>query len=296
MISLAEAFDKFKARLEPSESEDDDARRRQTDVRETIREGFTLDRDFLTGSYKRWTKTKPLRDIDLFCVLNSEKEGHYLEESSRVLLDDFAKALSKKFGTSNLEIGDKSVTVCFDQGGSGEDERVLSIDVVPAFEDGKAFKIPDRYHPEGWMKTDPEIHAELATKANKALDGKWVTLVKMIKKWNEHHSKPVKPSFLLEVMALKLIIPPFSGGYKYELKSFFATAKREIMSSWADPAGYGPPVSDAMSVTQRSTASNVFADTCSFVDQAVLCEQRGQIGDALAMWQKNIFGDRFPQS
>jgi len=296
MISVAEAFDKFKSRLEPSESEDEDARRRQADVRETIRDGFSLDRDFLTGSYRRWTKIKPLRDIDLFCVLNSEKEGHYLEKSSRVLLDDFAKTLSERFGMSNLEVGDKSVTVCFDQGGSDEDQKVLSIDVVPAFEDGKAYKIPDRYHPEGWMKTDPEIHAELATQANKALDGKWVTLVKMIKKSNEHLKRPVCPSFLLEVMALKLICPPFAGGYKYEVKSFVASARREVLNSWPDPAGYGPPVSDAMTTDQRASASRIFEETSRFIDQAILCENQGRVGEALAIWQKNVFGSRFPQS
>ena len=28
-------------------------------------ECFHIDRDFLTGSYKRWTKTKPLKDVDI---------------------------------------------------------------------------------------------------------------------------------------------------------------------------------------------------------------------------------------
>jgi hypothetical protein len=29
------------------------------------------------------------------------------------------------------------------------------------------------------------------------------------------NGKPIKPGFLIEVMALELFVPPFSGGYSY---------------------------------------------------------------------------------
>ncbi len=76
---------------------------------------------------------------------------------------------------------------------------------------------------EAWRDSPPKI------------DG--LSLVKMIKKWNQTNGKPVKPSFLLEVMALEILVPPFSGGYPYELKSFFSTAAERIGEVWADPAG-----------------------------------------------------------
>jgi hypothetical protein len=83
-------------------------------------------------------------------------------------------------------------------------DQVVSFDVVPAFADGDAYQIPDTRLCD-WMTTDPRIHKAKATKANNAFDRQWKPVVKMAKKWNQHHDKPVKPMFLIEVMALDLL-------------------------------------------------------------------------------------------
>jgi hypothetical protein len=69
MLNTDEAFDKFRRRLELSEVERRDAARRHAEVRECIRGGFDIKTDFLSGSYKRHTKTKPLKDVDVLFVL-----------------------------------------------------------------------------------------------------------------------------------------------------------------------------------------------------------------------------------
>jgi hypothetical protein len=289
MPTVAEAFDKFKTRLEPSTAETDDAISRREEVREALEEKFTLIKVFISGSYGRWTKPRPLNDVDLFCVFNKEKEGHYLEKSSRELLDDVGAHLKGKF--DRVTVGDNNVTVFFDH--ATVDEQVLSIDVVPAFEDGKAYKIPDRYHPTGWMKTDPEIHAEKATAANKAFGGHWVSLVKMAKKWNEKQGKPIVPSFLIEVMALKLVAPPFSGGYKYEIKSLLSSFALHITGTWPDPANCGPAVSEEMNAVRCAEALKKLQQSCRDIDQALLLEKQGNVGGALLIWRDKVFGDRF---
>lgn len=296
MISVAEAFEKFKSRLEPGEREESDAVRRRERVKEVLEQNFHLDRIFITGSYKRWTKIKPLRDVDLFCVLNKKEEGHYLDKPSATLLAEFAKPLSKEYGDSNVKASDKCVTVNFGDPSDADDGGLFSVDVVPAYDDGNAYKIPDAYHHSNWMKTDPEVHAELATKANKTLDGKWVTLVKMLKKCNQKHGKPLDPSFLVEVMALQLIVPPFSGGYKYELKSFVASAHQQIDGTWPDPAGLGPAVSDNMDFSKRTNAKATLKKIGEAIDRAILHERQGRVGDALATWRNDVFGDMFPLS
>lgn len=296
MITIAEAFEKFKSRLEPGEREENDAISRRERVKEVLDEAFHLDRVIITGSYKRWTKIKPLNDVDLFCILNAENESEYLKKSSRVLLDAFGKKLIIEYGDSNVKVWDKCVTVNFGTPTDEDNSRVFSIDVVPAFEDGKAYKIPDAYHATGWMKSDPEIHAEMATKANKAMDGNWVSLVKMAKKCNAHHGNPIQPSFLVEVMALQLIVPPFSGGYKNEIRSFLASMEQHIGNVWPDPAKLGPAVSDQMTAAKVANARTVLAKISRSIDKAMLAERQNRIGDALAVWRDEVFGPMFPLS
>jgi len=159
MLTITEAFQKFRSKLELTQKEQADASRRQKDVRAYMDECFHIERDFLTGSYKRWTKTKPLKDVDIFCVLG-EDERKYRSKHPSVLLGEVDKKLAKEYGRSNVSLQRRSVSVNF--GVAGQEERVMSFDVVPAFDKRQHFEIPDTQTKMGWTETDPEIHAERA--------------------------------------------------------------------------------------------------------------------------------------
>jgi tRNA nucleotidyltransferase (CCA-adding enzyme) len=112
MITISEAFDKFKGRLELTEREQADGSRRQQDIRAYLREQFEIDRDFLTGSYARWTKTKPLKDVDIFFVLG-RKEREYRDEHPDVILEKVRDVLAPKYGKDKVSLGHRSVQVDF---------------------------------------------------------------------------------------------------------------------------------------------------------------------------------------
>src|SRR2546427_7724860 len=112
MININEAFAKFKHRLELTEGEQKDASRRQNNIREYLREEFETDRDFLTGSYARWTKTKPLKDVDIFFVLG-EKECRYRDEHPNVILEKFRGVLASKYTKDRVSLGRRPVQVDF---------------------------------------------------------------------------------------------------------------------------------------------------------------------------------------
>jgi predicted nucleotidyltransferase len=295
MITIHEAFGRFKSRLELTDREQEDASRRQQDIREYLREQFEIERDFLTGSYARWTKTKPLKDVDIFIVLGKKERG-YRDKKPNVILEKFREVLVPKYGEDRVSLGRRSVQVDFNIQvvEDSTNDQVMSFDVVPAFASESHYEIPDRATGE-WVMTDPEVHAELTTKANKTFSGEWKPLVKMIKKWNQTAGKPVKPSFLLEVMALDLFAPPFSGGYPYELKGFFSTAAERIGEVWSDPAKLGPPVSDQMGEAKASAARGALLGAEESVTRAIRLAQSGRQGDALQEWRK-LFGPLFPLS
>lgn len=294
MLTVTEAFRKFRTRLELTGAEQDDASRRQREIREVINGAFKLADDFLTGSYKRWTKTKPLKDVDIFCVFHDDERPKYRNDKQpSVMLGDTEKVLAKEYGQENVKRQRRSVSVQFPV--RSDEDRVMSFDVVPAFTKGDHYEIPDTATTKGWTETNPKIHAEKATAANEAFSGEWKGMVRMIKRWNQQNEKPVKPSFLLEVMALDILRPPFGGDYPYEFMAFFATAAERIDETWADPAGLGPPVSDSMDVGARAAAKRSLTAAHHAIREAVELSRAGRNGDALRKY-RDIFGDLFPLS
>lgn len=294
MLTVTEAFRKFKGNLELTSREQDDASRRHKEIREVMAKAFKIERDFLSGSYARWTKTKPLKDVDIFCVLHDDERAAYRNgKKPGVLLDRVEAVLVKEYGRDRVERQRRSVSVRFPV--VPEEERVMSFDVVPAFTKGGHYEIPDEQNEKGWTETDPEVHAEKATAANKAFAGEWKGIVRMLKAWNREQGSPVKPSFLLEVMALDLLRPPFDTEYPLEFMGFFATAQRRIHDSWPDPAGLGPPVSDSMDAGARNAAQGKFTEAQYAVREAINLGEKGQNGDALRAYRR-LFGKFFPPS
>ena len=297
MIKVQDAFKKFRSRLELTQKEQDDASRRQSEIRGVMQEDFDVEHDFLTGSYRRWTKTKPLKDVDIFCVLG-KKERHYREKSPDELLKAVEKTLAKKYGAGCVCRQRRSVAVDFgvkedENGETGE--RVMSFDVVPAFTKDDYYEIPDTATSSGWTKTDPRVHYDKAVAANDAYDGKWKGLVRMMKSWNREQGKPVRPSFLIEVIALEVLYPPWGGTYSREMQAFFHTLADRVREDWADPAGLGPNVSDQMDATARESARQALLAAERRAADAIRMEREGRNGDALRAWRA-LFGKLFPLS
>ena len=67
---IDDAFDKLKSNLEISDVESELAQSRHQLIREHIEASWTLVDHFLTGSYARHTKTKKLKDVDIFAVID----------------------------------------------------------------------------------------------------------------------------------------------------------------------------------------------------------------------------------
>ena len=295
MLTIDEAFTKFKGRLELTPKEQQDASNRQKRIREVVGTAFDVEHDFLTGSYSRHTKTKPLKDVDIFIVLGAD-ETHFRDEPPVNVLTSTRNALIGEYGADRVALQRRSVRVDF--GAKLADDlsgAVMSFDVTSAFAEDGHYVIADRDSGD-WMHTDPRVHATKATEANTRFDGQWKPLVKMIKKWNDHHGKPIKPAFLIEVMALELL-QDWGGSYPREVKAWFATAIDGIDRAWPDPAGLGHPVSDRMSQDAglRASARLALKQAEAACTEALVHERNARTGAALDTWQ-SLFGPAFAKS
>lgn len=297
MLTIDEAFRKFKSRLELNDREQKNASSRQQEVREYLDTKFQIARSFLTGSYARHTKTKPLKDIDIFFVLK-ESERSYREKAPSIIINDFYKALVDKYGDKAVRKQGRSVNVNFGVVVDAEDKtdyRILSVDAVPAFTFDSDYEIPDTDAGK-WIKTNPETHAEKAIAAHKAYSNEWKGLVRMVKYWNNHPrhiEKPVKPSFLIEVMALQCLYGDWQGRFDYEIQSFFATLADRIYDSWPDPAGLGPDISNGMDKAKKDRARALLLEAGKDASSAIQLARQGRNGDALRAWRA-LFGPLFP--
>lgn len=299
MLTVDEAFRKFKSRLELNDKEQKNASARQTEVRDYLVTKFEIERSFLTGSYARHTKTKPLKDIDIFFVLK-DSEKHYRSKAPSVVIGDFYDALVEKYGKDAVRKQSRSVNVDFGvvvDADDNTDYRVVSVDVVPAFAAGDDYEIPDDDTGK-WIKTNPEIHASKATAAHQAYSNEWKGLVRMAKYWNNnarHGEKPVKPSFLIEVMALQCLYGDWQGRFDYEMQAFFATLADRIFDTWPDPAGLGPAISDGMDTARKQRARELLMAASRDATIAIDHARRGRNGEALKAWRA-LFGPKFPLS
>ena len=299
MLTVDEEFRKFKSRLELNEKEQKNASARQTEVRDYLVTKFAIDRSFLTGSYARYTKTKPLKDIDIFFVLK-DSEKHYRSKAPSVVICAFYDALVEKYGTAAVRKQSRSVNVDFGvvvDADDNTDYRVVSVDVVPAFAAGDDYEIPDD-DTGNWIKTNPEIHASKATAAHQAFSNEWKGLVRMVKYWNNnarHGEKPVKPSFLIEVMALQCLHGDWQGRFEYEIQAFFSTLADRIFDEWPDPAALGPAISNGMDAARKQRARDLVMAASRDATIAIDHARRGRNGEALKAWRV-LFGPKFPLS
>jgi len=284
MSYVDDAFANLRSQLEITKTESELAQRRHKEIRDHVATEWELEDDFLTGSYRRHTKTKKLRDVDIFGVVTRDGEqGGLRDLGPAALLRELKRVLDKKY--DNVLIDRLACTVDF-----GSDD-ITSFDVVPAFKrKAGGYEIPDTQ--TGWIDTNPKRHHELTSEKNSACDDKWVPFAKMVKGANRELGDPVEPSFLLEVMALDLVQEPF-GRYQDELVFFFATATDELDRSWPDPAKVGPDV-NTMNRSQRTTARSALLDAQQIAERAIWLEDNGQERGAVEEWRK-LFDWRMPR-
>jgi hypothetical protein len=285
MTYVDDAFNKCRTTLEITATEQTFAKRKHEDIRAVVRDSWTLADDFLTGSYRRHTKTKRLKDVDIFVVIDAAGPDAGLRQSGPAALLAALKAiLDEKYDA--VVIDRMACTVSF-----GSDEEIVSFDVVPAFKrKAGGWDIPDTER--GWIATNPKRHHELTTKKNEACDGKYVPFVKMVKGANRELGDIIDPSFLIEVIALAKVSEPF-GTYQDELNWFLATAAEEVMNDWPDPVGLGPEV-NLMSAAERRKASDTLRSAQAIAESAVWLEDEGKERAAVEEWRK-LFDWRMPR-
>ena len=284
MSYIDDAFDKLKSNLEITKTESEQAQTRHQLIRNHIEGSWQLLDHFLTGSYVRHTKTKKLKDVDIFVVVDPEgPQGSLADGSGTAAVLALCDVLAKRW--SDLNVDDNVVTVNYG------DEDVASYEVAPVFPGvGGGYSMPNG---AGWMNTDPQAQARLVTAKNKSCNAKFVPFVKMVKGINREAGDPIEPSFLLEVMGLELVVEPF-GRYRDEIRFFLASVSDQIEDDWPDPVHLGPDVNAGIEIGRRRQLSEMVRGWLGVAEEALQLEYEGKERAAVETWRE-LFGWRMPR-
>jgi len=286
--TVDQAFRDLKSRLEITSPQTETISARQARIREVIATAMTVQDSFLTGSYARSTMIGPLNeaDIDIFMVLDPKYFHHYNGQNGgpAALLDYTKRTLLKTYTrTPDISRNGQAVTIRFDD---------FVVDVVVGFNRNGGGYIMANSLRNSWLETDPKKHVELVTASNKAHNGDFVPLVKMIKGWNKSNGSYFR-SFHLEVLALEILKNITISDYPSGCRFFFDKARVLVRQKNSDPAGYGDDVGGYITAATVEDAVAKFEKAFNISVYAEQAGNRGEHRRAIEYWG-SLFKNYFP--
>lgn len=238
---------------------------------------------FLTGSYVRSTAIRPPKDVDFFIVLNDKKYG---DLKPNVLLDLLDATLKDILPDKTIFQQTHSITIEYDE--------EFSIDVIPAFKiNDSLYKIP-HVSKDGisWLESNPKIHQEILTKANKSSGGILIPIIKLLKSWKRDKCDYVK-SFHLELLVMQILVGEKVGNYAEGLKIFFGNAKSYLSSPCIyDPANTKNPVDNYLENDERMELLKLIESESSIAQNACKLEGSDNTESAIKEWDKIFIFDK----
>jgi SMODS domain-containing protein len=291
-MNLAATFQAYLSSLELTDRERADASAQQVALRDRLRlrlAGVVDSR--LVGSYRRGTAIRPLKDIDVFVVLDARQHRRDVPEGPLRLLQTIERALRASYPDHQPRTQGRSVNIGF----SG---TAIAYDIVAAFAPtwtGAAdteppyYEIPDR-RVSTWIRTNPAKHREACIAANERAGGMLNGLIKAVKHWNRANGKPLS-GFHIEVMSYSAFRSK-PGDPRAGLRDLLQHLANTVQSACSDPAGLGPAIDADLTSQERTHARNLLQRAAQVAQGAVDAERKGDGDAAITLW-RSLLGDVF---
>jgi len=290
-MELEGHFRKFASNIEPAPTHRDEAISGHTTLRERLEKdkevGAVLKETFLSGSYRRHTAVKPIKDVDIFVVLSKE------QDSARGTLEWLEKALKRVGYSAKTEPQRRSIRV---------DLFYVTMDVVPTLAPNGlegALKVPARQE-DIWIDSHPKKHIEHTTNLNKrSQDKRFVPTVKMLKWWRGYQMAKAKhpKGFFLECLCgqhMNIASESYATAFISVLETMSAIYGQTptVVPRIPDPGLPGRFISTGMTLTEFKD----FIDTVhSSLPKAKAALAADTVEKSVALWRE-VFGPEFPSS
>ncbi len=210
------------------------------------------------GSYTRRTYVNGLSDVDVLLDLGEYTAADFPnKDDPQALLKEMEARLRRRLPFTDITAGKMAVTVRFSDGSE--------IQVLPAFREGRGYRIPDP-HGEGWTVTRPREFARLLTERSRQIGGGLRRCIKLAKLICANQGVDIR-SYHLENMALKAFEQyPGSKTMPAMLRHFFSQAKALVLTPMPDVTGQDTHVDRYLGTT---SARQRLARQLRQVEQAI---------------------------
>ena len=287
VLTTPKAFDEFKNNLQLSTSQRQLIQDRQAIVEGHLRTAFPatstvpLSEPKLIGSASRDTLIPLPNDIDLMAVF-SNKEGifeKYRHDSSSFLYR-VRDALAVHSRVQVVGTRGQAVRFFYASG--------AHVDVAPIFKwNGDGWAPPNGHG--GWLTTDPIAHATHLAKRHADLGSRRKPMTRMLKRWNNVHSKHLK-SFHLEII-IESCFTSLGGDSRHASEIFFRAAQSRL--DVHDPAGHGGMLSNYLTPSTRQLVLTNLESARDRATKARAAESAGNHTESIRLW-RIVFGEGFP--
>lgn len=307
-LTITQAFNQFKSRLELSQSLQDGVTIHHDAIRNWIESYDSTIETKLIGSLQRRTRIQPrsedVFDIDILVILGSfynwVPSGGIKQEDA---LRKIENIVSEHGTYEKLGVETDNPTITF------EYEDNVKVELVPAYLDqiGKApdgtstlpvsrgYWIPKN---NKWVMADYDYDAKHVSISNEKSEGYLIPTIKMLKA-AKRNIFPVMKSYHLEVIASSLIsslVNYFKGQrwqitYPRLIHGFFFLAKDEVLKTINIPGSKSPSPDGYMSLIKKQEVLMLFDKLAKY------CEKTFTMNDnaSVEAWRE-FFGAPFPAS
>ncbi len=265
------------------------AQKMHNDIRDQLAAAGLIAGSFLQGSFARKTMLKPLKDVDVVCLL-SEEFWHELRgpDGPGKVMDWFRALIKPRWPDVQFDVGDepagKALRMSFP-------DCKFTIDLVPALEEeGDYVLIGDRF--EGtWTPSNTRIQLKKVSERNQLTDGRFVHQVRELKELTKHHEElEFVTGIVVESLAYAVIERRMLD--KDAVAIGLEYAATAVKGPVIEPAG-DDDVTAKWTAQERATASRLYGQAAGRTAEALRLEDAGDMDGAIDVWH-SVFGDAFP--
>ena len=306
-LTVAQAFDQFKSRLELNQSFQDAVTTHHNAIRSWIESYSTNIKTQLIGSLQRKTRIPPRPngdtfDIDILIVLGSfARWVPFVGISPTLALKEVEHivAQNETYERMGPETDSPAIIV--------EYQDDIKIELIPAYVDqvgyapngtptppvGRGYWIPKNNR---WVLADYDYDAYYISEANKGIGGYLIPTIKMLKSAKRNLFQDMK-SYHLELLATSIIphtIKYFKEqrwqiSYPWLVYYFFLVCKDEILKEVNIPGSKSSPADGYMTLVRKQEISRLFNKIASHCKTTFSINDK----DAIPAWNK-LFSVPFP--